>query len=214
MTLPAWLRAPAWAVVGAAAALAYLLGRGDGTMAERERQAEQQARAVLAATRIYEARVATERAAEAAAHADAVHWRTIAAADEVRTVGLSQRADSLARIAAGLEAAQTASGQPSPCAPAFDALRACQAVTASLRLTLGDLQRAAVADSAALGHADARADTAEARAATVTRTLQTLLAAKTCRLLALLPCPSRRVAFAGGVLAGGASVYALIRLLR
>jgi hypothetical protein len=60
---------------------------------------------------------------------------------------------------------------------------------------------------AQVGAAQSRADTAEARIAEIEPLLERWQDVESCRILWLLPCPSRTTAFVIGGLAGGAAVY-------
>lgn len=209
MTPPAWLRVPMWALVGSGVMLVYGLGRWEGAMASREQEAERAARAVLAASGRYHVQMDALRAAEAKAEGEARRFVRAASEALTRADSLQREADRLARVADSLRAAQTASGEPDPCGPATDALRACRAVGATLREAVVAGQRALVELDLARGRASERADSAEARVGLLDASLRAVLKARTCHLLLGVRCPSRVVAFVGGMVTVGALVVAL-----
>lgn len=98
---------------------------------------------------------------------------------------LRATAESLARVA---DTAQTVG-------PYRSALLASQAVAATCRATL------AVSDSGWQSCA-VRAGLAEARAERLDSLLRAGVKIQTCRIVGFLPCPSRGVAFLGGVIGG------------
>lgn len=202
MNLPEWLRVPSFAMIGAAAALTVAAIRRDGAMDERERAIERQAANELAQGRRYWALVTALRLREGAALADAQRHARAAGTALSRADSVQREADRLARIADSLRAAQTASGQPDPCAPANAALTSCQLVGRELRASLAEEQAAGAALEVARRTASTRADTAERRASGLESTLRALLTVRTCRVLGLLPCPSRKLALIGGVVGG------------
>jgi len=202
VTLPAWLRVPSWALIGAGAALTAVVIRRDGEMAERDRVIERQASDALARGARYRATVASLRRMEGAALADAQKHARAAGTALSRADSLQREADRLARIADSLRAAQTASGQPDPCAPANAALTSCQLVGRELRASLAEEQAAGVALEVARRTASERADTAERRASGLDSSLRALLTVRTCRMLGLVPCPSRKLALVAGLIGG------------
>lgn len=208
VTLPPWLRVPSWALVGAGVMLVYGIGRWEGAMANRDQEAERTARTVLAAGTRYYVTIAALRAAEAVAEAEARRYVRAASGALTKADSLQREADRLARVADSLRAAQTASGDPDPCGPASDALRACQAVGVTLREAVAEQQRAVVALEVARSGASERADTAEARSEALDASLRVLLGARTCHLFGI-PCPSRTVSFIGGVAVTVGAILAL-----
>ena len=209
VALPPWLRVPSWALVGAGVMLVYGLGRWEGAMANREQEAERGARAVLATSARYHVTMAALRSAEAVAVVAARRHGRAAAGALTRADSLQREADRLARVADSLRAAQTVNGEPDPCRPANAALAACQAVGVTLREAVAAQQGAVVALEVAHGRASERADSAEARVGLLDASLRDLLKARTCHLLPGVPCPSRVVAFVGGMVTVGALVVAL-----
>jgi hypothetical protein len=198
-----------WALVGSGVMLVYGLGRWEGAMASREQEAERAARAVLAGSGRYHVQMDALRAAEAKAEGEARRFVRAASEALTRADSLQREADRLARVADSLRAAQTANGEPDPCGPATDALRACRAVGVTLREAVVAGQRALVELDLARGRASERADSAEAWVGLLDASLRAVLKARTCHLLLGVRCPSRTVAFVGGMVTVGALVVAL-----
>jgi len=199
-------RIPSWGAVLVAALVLYGIGRWDGRISAEEARMAVQAREFVRTAGAFHDHLARLKTEETAARVSARSHELEAYRERVAADGLQKRADSLARIADSLRAAQTASGAPDPCAPANAALAACQEVGATLRGALAHQVEASADLEAARQSAAARADVATHRADSVTVALDGLLHARGCTILHFLPCPSRPVVMvlglAGGLLIG------------